>query len=257
MNQEPLACPVCSTGCSLLDVVDFNKSCMDEAARVFTPSGFPVYYALCPGCGFCFAPAIAAWTLGEFEERIYNTDYCLVDPDYLDARPRANAANLISMFSTLPPSVRHLDYGGGAGLLAKLLCESDWNSGTYDPFVDKGIDPARLGQFDLITAYEVFEHVPDIQRMMSNLRNLLSPNGLVLFSTLLSDGNLHPGQRINWWYASPRNGHISLFSRKSLALLAQNSGFNCASFSAGFHVFFTGIPPWASHLFPSSLPRSG
>jgi SAM-dependent methyltransferase len=180
-----------------------------------------------------------------------------VDPDYLDARPRANATNLLSTFGSLPPSVRHLDYGGGGGLLVKLLCDSGWNSSTYDPFVDKGLDPARLGPFDLITAYEVFEHVPDVLQLMSNLRALLSPNGLVLFSTLVSDGNLHPGQRINWWYASPRNGHISLFSKKSLALLARDGGFNCASFSEGFHVFFTGIPPWASHLFPSSLPRSG
>ncbi len=256
MNQDHLLCPVCSAACSLLDVVDFNKSCMDEAARVFTPSGFPVYYTFCPGCGFCFAPDLATWTLEEFEERIYNADYCLVDPDYLDVRPRANAENLVSMFGSMPPSVRHLDYGGGGGLLAKLLRESDWNSSSYDPFVDRGLDPVRLGTFDLITAYEVFEHVPDIQQLMSTLRALLSPNGLVLFSTLVSDGNIHPGQRINWWYASPRNGHVSLYSKKSLALLAQGGGFNCASFSPGFHIFFTGVPPWATHLFPAGLARS-
>jgi hypothetical protein len=83
---------------------------------------------------------------------------------------------------------------------------------------------------------------------MSNLYSLLSPNGLVLFSTLVSDGNIQPGQRISWWYASPRNGHISLFSKNSLAVLAQQYRVNFGSFSAGFHVFFTGVPAWADHL---------
>jgi hypothetical protein len=35
-----------------------------------------------------------------------------------------------------------------------------------------------------------------------------------MFSTLLSDGNIKLGQKLTWWYASPRNGHISLFSRR-------------------------------------------
>jgi hypothetical protein len=83
---------------------------------------------------------------------------------------------------------------------------------------------------------------------MSNLCYLLIPGGLVLFSTLLSDGNIHSNQKINWWYASPRNGHISLFSKKSLDILAKKNGFNFVSFSIGFHVFFTDVPFWANHL---------
>jgi 2-polyprenyl-3-methyl-5-hydroxy-6-metoxy-1,4-benzoquinol methylase len=114
--------------------------------------------------------------------------------------------------------------------------------------VDKAVNIAELGKFDLITAYEVFEHVPDPLQLMVNLRSLLSLNGIILFSTLLSDGNIHVNQRLNWWYASPRNGHISLFSRKSLAILAENNGFIFGSFSLGFHVLFTNIPPWAAHV---------
>jgi hypothetical protein len=70
----------------------------------------------------------------------------------------------------------------------------------------------------------------------------------VLFSTLLSDGNIHPNQRLSWWYASPRNGHISLFSRNALTLLAQSKQFNFGSFNSGFHALYTTVPSWASHL---------
>lgn len=256
MNKQQLSCPVCGGNCPLLDVVDLNKSCEEARGKYLGLSGVPVYYALCTHCGFCFAPDLSAWSLQEFSERIYNDDYASVDPDYLEARPRSNASNLLSMFGRLPAAVRHLDYGGGNGLLAKRLRESQWESTSYDPFVDRNLSLVELGTFDLITAFEVFEHVPDIQRLMSDLRTLLAPSGLILFSTLLSDGNLKQGQRISWWYASPRNGHISLLSRNSLAILAEKYGFNCGSFSNAFHAFWREVPSWAAHVIRLNPPDS-
>lgn len=246
--DKDLVCPVCGGASSLLDVVDFNKSCEEAKGKFLSLAGIPVYYALCSNCGFCFTPELMTWKLQKFKERIYNDEYILVDPDYIEARPRANAANLISMFGDSAHSIKHLDYGGGSGLLVNLLRQSNWQSTSYDPFVNRNVSVEQLGKFDLITAFEVFEHVPNVQELMSNLRSLLSPYGLVLLSTLLSDGNIHAKQRISWWYASPRNGHISLFSRNSLAILAKNSGFSFGSFSVGFHAFYTKVPRWADHL---------
>lgn len=248
MDQEILTCPICKSSCSLLDAVDFNKSCSEPGGRYLPRAGIPISYALCNKCGFCFAPELYEWPLSKFEESIYNDDYILVDPEYIEIRPKSNADVLRSMFPNLPSGIRHLDYGGGNGLLVKLLRESNWQSASYDPFVDRSITPAQLGKFDLITAYEVFEHVPDPWKLMSDLRTLLSDDGLVVFSTLISDGNIHPGQKLSWWYASPRNGHISLFSRKALVMLAQESGFTFASCSAVLHALFRGKPSWASHL---------
>jgi SAM-dependent methyltransferase len=249
MNNN-LLCPICSAPSSLLDVVDFNKSCEELRGMFIGLSGISIYYARCGNCGFCFAPEIAGWKFEEFEDKIYNKEYVQFDPDYIESRPRSNANHLISTFSGKANSFRHLDYGGGDGLLSKILKESSWQSISYDSFVNKDICIAKLGKFDLITAYEVFEHVPDPIQLMSDLRSLLSPNGIILFSTLLSDGNININQRLGWWYASPRNGHISLFSRKSLEIIAKNNAFNFGSFSAGYHVFFTDIPSWASHLIP-------
>ena len=211
-------------------------------------SGIPVYYAICGNCGFCFAPELMAWGPEKFKERIYNDEYVLVDPDYISVRPLDRVKYLTSLFGERTHFIKHLDYGGGNGLLAKLLRQSNWQSVSYDPFVDRTVGIEQLGKFDLITAFEIFEHVPDVQELMSKLHSLLSPNGLVLFSTLLSDGNIRPNQRINWWYASPRNGHISLFSKNSLAILAQNNGLNFANLSKLMHVFFTKVPPWATHI---------
>lgn len=249
MVKEYLVCPICKTKSSLLDVVDLNKSCEEARGKYLALAGVPVYYALCNNCKFCWAPELHNWPLAKFEALIYNGDYISVDPDYLEARPKANADNLRLMFPNLPSTLRHLDYGGGNGLLAKLLSKSNWNSASFDPFVDKNISLEKLGTFELITAFEVFEHVPNIEALVSDIRSVLSKDGLLLFSTLLSDGDIHPNQRLTWWYASPRNGHITLFSKSSLALLALNNGFKFGSLSRGFHIFFREKPPlWASHL---------
>lgn len=242
------ACPVCGGSCNLFDVVDFNRSADQVRDRPAALSGRPVYYSLCSQCGFCFAPELHRWPRSEFAHKIYNSDYVHVDPDYVETRPRTNAANLRAAFGAAAGVIRHLDYGGGDGLLAAILREAGWNSFSYDPFVDDDSDPAELGRFDLITAYEVFEHVPDVRQLMAHLRLLLAPDGLVLFSTLVSDGSIHPDRRLTWWYAAPRNGHISLYSRNSLAVLAHAHAFKFGSFSPGLHAFFTEVPPWASHL---------
>lgn len=132
--------------------------------------------------------------------------------------------------------------------MSERLRESGWRSASYDPFADRNKRPEQLGKFDLITAFEVFEHVPDARQLMTDLDSLLAADGVILFSTLLADGNIVPFQRLTWWYASPRNGHISLFSRQSLTILAADHDFRFGSFSEGFHGFWRQIPPWAAHL---------
>ncbi|MFA5040160.1 MAG: class I SAM-dependent methyltransferase [Bdellovibrionales bacterium] len=253
MSELPeCSCPVCKRACLPFDVVDFNKSCAEQKGVFLKLSGVPVYYYRCDGCGFCFAPSIAKWSLKEFEEKIYNDDYAVVDPHYLMKRPHQNHENLMCMFGKVSGRISHLDYGGGEGFLVKLLRASGWNSTSYDPFVNKDTKVADLGTFDLITAFEVFEHVPDVNALMSDLSRLLAPNGIVFFSTLLSDQYVHERERLTWWYASPRNGHISLFSKASLKLLANNHGLNYGNASNVFHFLWTTIPDWAQDLKPNN-----
>lgn len=242
------SCPVCQGRCSLLDTVDLSKSCSEAANTFLGPAGIEVAYFLCEQCGFCFAPEFSHWSIEDFEAKIYNSDYVHVDPDYVETRPRANAQSLLGTFADKAAGIRHLDYGGGSGLLSRILRECGWCSSSYDPFVDRDIRLAELGKFELVTAYEVFEHVPDVTRLITDLSVLLSRDGIVLFSTLLSDGNLGPRQRLTWWYAAPRNGHISLFSRKSLAALGAREEFKLGSFTPNLHAFWRRVPRWAAHI---------
>lgn len=244
--MQPHVCPACGAATELLDRVDFNKSCEELRGRMLPPSGLLVEYELCDACGFCFAPEIARWTKVQFAERIYNDAYADVDPDYREARPLANAQAVANMFGENSLAIRHLDYGGGNGVLSEALFAQGWDSHSYDPFVEGDTLPAA--RFNLITCFEVFEHVPEIHVLAEALANLLDDEGVVIFSTLLSDGNIVRGTPLRWWYASPRNGHISLFSRRSLALLGERHGLRCGSFSPNLHVWWRNLPEWGKTL---------
>jgi SAM-dependent methyltransferase len=247
VTMQAPACPVCAGASEWLDALDFNKSCEEARGKFLPRTGVLVCYALCGSCSFCFAPQIYAWPAETFERWIYNDTYVEVDPDYLGIRPLNNAEALGRLFPQTS-AIRHLDYGGGNGLLANTLRARGWDSSSYDPFQERDRAHDSLGQFDLITAFEVFEHVPDVNALIRDLDRLLAPGGIILFSTMLSDGEVRPNKSISWWYASPRNGHISLFSRKSLGLLADKVSLNFVSFSEGSHAFFRTVPTWAQHL---------
>jgi len=239
-------CPVCQAAAPLLAAVDFNKTCEEVRGLRLPPSGVSVRYHLCDRCGFCFAPELFTWTFEQFERQIYNDDYGKVDPDYRRERPLGNAGLVDQLFGK--SKVSHLDYGGGSGLLSETLRERGWSSRSYDPFVDRDVRVADLGKFDFVTAFEVFEHVPDIAALFEDLRMLTGPEGVILFSTLLSDGEIGRGRPLTWWYASPRNGHISLFSKESLRLCLNKAGFNHASASANLHLAYGRVPAWAAHV---------
>jgi len=245
---EGLKCPVCAAAAYFFDAVDFNKSCEEAHGKFLPLSGERIDYVRCCACDFCFAPGMGAWTQEQFASKVYNDDYAALDPEYLEVRPQANAKEFIRVFGQQVAAIRHLDYGGGDGKLSALLCAAGFNSSDYDPFTTKDICLEKIGQFNFITAYEVFEHVSDVRKLMADLDRLLKSEGIIIFSTLLSDGYLPANRRLTWWYASPRNGHISLFSEKSLTVLAQSRGFNFKSFNENIHIFWKKAPAWASIL---------
>lgn len=250
MSTPKHRCPICDADSFFHDNLEFNKSCEENIGKFLEPSGVLIAYYLCDHCGFCYAPECAEWPLEAFEEKIYNAQYVEIDPEYKEARPRRMCAEVLEWFEPEEmKKLHHLDYGGGDGYLSQLLRQVGWNSSSYDPFVQKDVAIADLGRFDFMTAFEVFEHVPDVQKLMSELSTLLVENGIIFLTTFLSDGHIKKGERLTWWYAAPRNGHISLFSQRSLAFLAAKQRFICLNVSDSFHVFLREVPSWASKNF--------
>ena len=245
-NSTALECPVCEHTARLRGRVDFNKSCADRNSPIFSASGLLVDYFQCDTCNFMFAPQMYKWDDAEFLTHVYNDDYVHADPDYVDHRPTTNAEFIHQKLGSQKSQIRHLDYGGGNGQLSKILQDNGWDSKTFDPFPKGERTIENLGTFNLITAFEVFEHVPNPNELMQNLVSLMDQECLVIFSTAISDGAIKSGERLNWWYASPRNGHISLYSALSLSVLATKSGLEFVSWSPNVHAMWNKVPNWAT-----------
>ena len=223
-----------------MGVVDFHKSCADVAGVRLPVSGIPVYYRRCEECGFVFTEAFDSWSIQEFAEHIYNDGYTAVDPEYDSIRPRNSARFVAGALAASRERITILDYGGGHGLLARTLRDVGFRAESWDPFVEGGVPPSRV--YEVITLFEVMEHLPDPTQTVAEIARLLAPGGMVLFSTLLQPEDMAT-QGLNWWYAGPRNGHISLYSAEALRRLFATHGMTVQSYSAGLHC--AGISPAA------------
>lgn len=228
-------CPICEdTTLAVFDYVDFNKYCTITPEAI-TPSGFKICYKICPVCNYLVAVDLCNWEKKQFEDHIYNKDYIVFDPDYVEKRPHQNHKLLSTLIKSEISSIRHLDYGGGNGLLSSLMKRSGWDSESYEPFSTASKFPHR--KFNVITAFEVLEHVPNPNVLMQNIIRLMEDSAIFIFSTLLSDGNIKLNEPLNWWYAAPRNGHISLFSKRSLEILSNKYYLDYTCLNNSLHVF--------------------
>ena len=234
-------CKICAGSADLYGVVDFNKSCR-EAENVFLPLlGVPVYYHRCDNCGLIFSNAFDQWSAADFQNYIYNAAYAEVDPEHTDVHPR-KLADMVFSFIKGAGDLRVLDYGGGTGLTAAVLRDKGIAAISWDPMREEA-QPVQ-SRFDLVTCFEVFEHTATPRSTAENALTFLDHKGVLLFSTLAID-TLTP-RDAGFWYIAPRNGHITLYSPKSLQALFAPLDCNVHHFNDNVHMAYRTLPAWLS-----------
>lgn len=240
-------CKICEGPAQLYDVVDLRKICDLTSAYPRGLRGTPVYYERCEACGFIFTRHFDDYGPSDWSRDIYNEEYGLLDPEYHGQRAQRNARLLHFLFRGQKRSVIGLDYGGGNGNAAQLLRLSGFDFDCHDPFGVSEMTSVKAGTYNLVTAFEVFEHVTDpLSTLSSILDCMTSGPATIIIGTLSSDGNIDDQSRLTWWYAAPRNGHVSLYSRRSLAVLAAKFGLTCVSPLAGTHIMSRSPVPRAA-----------
>jgi hypothetical protein len=65
--------------------------------------------------GFLFTPFFDDWTHDDFRRFVFNEDYTIVDPDYVDRRPTQMAEQMARLLNGYQDA-RILDYGAGRGV---------------------------------------------------------------------------------------------------------------------------------------------
>ena len=207
----------------------------------------------CETCGLVYLNPRPSVT--EFE-KIYPPTYHAFDFSEKDfgfvykVRSRLEARRLLSWCRDLPDDARILDVGCGDGFHLNLLREygkKSWQLEGVDldrraaEMAEKSGLKIHVGSvealdlpknaYDLAFMIQTIEHVEKPDVILSTVKNLLKPGGLLVIVTDNTDSLDFKFFKGSYWggYHFPR--HWNLFNRNSLAKLAEKTGFEIADFA--------------------------
>lgn len=226
-------CPICGSGC-----LSFGQA---------TVLGkYTAEYFRCSSCGFVHTEP-PYWLAEAYARPVASSDLGMVGRNL--ALATVTKALIVTLFRS---QGTFLDYGGGYGLFTRVMRDSGFNFLHWDEYCPNlfaeqfSADPTGSPQhYDLVTAFEVFEHLVD---PVSGVRTLLALTDSVLFTTaLLPSPPPSPGE---WWFYGVEHGqHVSLFTRESLARLAAILGVHVVSDGVWLHMLTTRrVPPFFFRL---------
>ncbi len=191
---------------------------------------YDVDYFQCPSCGFVQTEE-PYWI-----EEAYNSPITASDIGILMRNEMLVqlAGNIIVTF--FDHDAKFLDYGAGYGLFVRMMrdrgVDFSWNDQYCNNLFSKGFEGSLDSSYELLTSFEVFEHLVD---PLATIENLLKSSKNILFSTELLPPNNPKANE--WWYYSTHEGqHISIFTPKSLAFIADKFKLNLYSNGSFFHL---------------------
>jgi len=136
-----------------------------------------------------------------------------------------------------------VDWGGGGGLLSRLMRDIGFNCFCQDRHRDSefmaGFSWSKGDAIrpSVVTLFEVAEHFAEPAAEWSDVFTLAP-------SFVVGTTGFNDGEDSDWPYLSSENGqHVFLYSRKSLAWLARRFGYNLAFIGIYFVFFKDGLQP--------------
>lgn len=131
-----------------------------------------------------------------------------------------------------------VDFGGGCGLLVRLMRDRGFRFHLYDRYKQNifawncDADPSTFGSYRAVTAIEVFEHLPD---PATEIREMLNFGNTIIFTTELCP-NPKPLPE-EWWYFGLEHGqHVSFYTESSLKTIAKRHGLVYRSLGKYWHI---------------------
>lgn len=94
------------------------------------------------------------------------------------------------------------------------------------------------GSFDVITMWDVIEHIPDPSGVLAKIRRLLKDDGLLCIETP-NAGSIYRKILGKRWIGFAEPSHIFAFDRKTLAALLEKTGFQTARIETANVNFFS------------------
>jgi hypothetical protein len=211
------------------------KVCGEKAEKKFSSLIMNKYnadYYLCSRCGFLFADE-PSWLNEAYKKPINLTDTGLVNRNIYFSQ-----LVTVILYFFFDGKGKFLDYAGGYGLFTRLMRDNGFDFYWNDPYCTNLLaagfeyDLKSDGKIELVTAFELLEHLPD----PSEIKKILAISRNFLFSTqILPSPVPEPGK---WEYYGLEHGqHVSFYSYESLRYIAKEN--NLSFYSTGGIHFFT------------------
>ena len=211
-----MQCPVCSGDMPFL----FTAAVLGR---------YRVSYFKCTRCGFIQTEK-PYWLKEAYSDAVSSLDVGLVQRNL---RFSSVVERIIN--SHFDRKARFLDFAGGYGLLVRLMRDKGFDFYWQDLYCEnifakyhdiRDLEPK--GKFELITAFEVAEHM---QNPLVEISMILDMGDALFLST-----ELQPSACISnvadWWYFVPESGqHLAFHTAESLRLIAEK--MNCRIYSDG------------------------
>lgn len=209
------------------------RICQTPSATLFTAKVMgkhDVRYFACPHCGFVQTED-PFWLEEAYASPISLADVGLVGRNIGFSQ---FLRKLITAF--LDPAASFVDYGGGNGMLVRLMRDHGFDFRWHDKYATnlfaRGHEHQPGTRYELLTAFEVFEHLVDPRAEVAAMSTF---SDRILFSTELIP-NPPPDADAWSYYGLPHGQHVAFYTARSLELLGRELGFRYASLGAGLHL---------------------
>jgi len=213
----PTKCPIC-------------ESLSLPLARAIVLRRHEIQYFRCTSCGFTHTEP-PYWL-----KEAYATSMSDLDIGPINRCIEASEMTRALLLTYFDHRGRYVDYGAGYGVFVRRMRDLGFDFYYYDKYPSnlfaKGFEAGESSGYELLTAFEVFEHLVD---PLVEVHAMLRLSSNIFFSTLLMPPHMpKPGE---WWYFAPDHGHhISFHTYKSLTVLAERCGLNLVSDGSLYHL---------------------
>jgi hypothetical protein len=176
----------------------------------------------CPACGFIQTQE-PYWLEEAYAAAINRADVGLIGRNL-----RLAKISKAVIFSFFADNGRFIDYGGGYGLFVRLMRDAGYDFYRYDKHCANlfaqnfEAEPDGHGQYELLTAFELFEHLVN---PLMEIENMLTYSSNIFFTTELLP--VPAPQPEDWSYYGLDHGqHVSFYTRRSLEVIAERFSLN-------------------------------